>query len=451
MARVTYDLKIYDGTLTPKLNIPGVTKVTVKRKLEEPSEIEIILPTYENLPRKSIKFGDKIVWKRGYDDENETVFIGYVTEMTEEQPYTIRGKDILYFIFRNTNTVPPVFRRTDSLLYINEFFSELLKDPSHKTRIKVDWTLKNNFFPMTRLFYTYGTPSYKFYFDRLKLITIPRINYYMDFNDEEEEVLTFFEDLNLVAIPRVTISDNNIISKSLKLKKQVQKNIRVFVYQVSPYTDYNDEGRKKYDYNVTMYPPRGFNYTLKQKTDFPSIYEIVETASNVVVNTTVDLAKSPLDLTLVATDLDRDASMRLYAVKKENEKEIVTTGLLNPDTLEVEIVEFYLKVSDVKRLRDNAIEKERDPLTGEERGRFNPKDYAIEQWKKLTLFNGLVGGEFTIFGKPLVKPGDKIDLILTNLEEYHFGQYVSEVEDITYQGIKQKITLRERDINESAS
>lgn len=448
MAEVTYELTIWEGSDKPKIRIPAVTKVIVRRSIKKPSSIEIILPTFENLPSEVIKFGDKIVWKRGYDGENDTVFIGYVTSINDSQPYTIQGKDILFFIYRNTTTIP-TYLRGENISTIENFLKQILIDPSGKINLNIEWDLDKYVFINKNFILGGGSPSYKFFFDKIREFTYPAVNYYIKYDENDNEILYFYEDLNFTEIPTYTISDNNIIEKSLNLKKVVEKKVRVFVYEVD-----QDPDSLRYNHNVTVYPPRGFNYILRRNNIDPYKYEIVNVKTHEVVETTADSVnkvskKSTNKYSKSYTDSDVERIRKEYNKTRKTDNfgndVIFQQGFLDFSLLEEEVHEFYLKVSDIDKIKKDIGSTFQSPS-----GTFARDEYAKDRWKKLILFNGLIGGDFTIFGRPTLSPGDKINIILFRTEEYYFGQYVESIEDVTHKGIKQKIKLRERDKNEFA-
>lgn len=74
---------------------PVIQKATLESSREIPTDtLTIELPKYRNLNKDSILIGDRVTWKAGYEKyglKNE--FVGFVTEIKDEIPFTIICKD----------------------------------------------------------------------------------------------------------------------------------------------------------------------------------------------------------------------------------------------------------------------------------------------------------------------------------------------------------------------
>ncbi len=212
--KVCYKLTVYSNKGKPKIEIPRVTSVKVTSYINKPSEIEIALPFYENLEKEHIKLGDKIVWQRGYDDELETIFVGYVKFMSEEQPYVIKAYDKLYYIFRQVY---------DSGIDSSISVERLIKSLFAGTDLNIDWRITES----VNVKQSYSYVSYKKLIDGLLNLYPFDVIYYFEF-DGEKETLVFEKDLQ--DSNTITITDDMILAKSIRLKKQNKRKVKATVY-----------------------------------------------------------------------------------------------------------------------------------------------------------------------------------------------------------------------------
>ena len=78
-----------------KKRFPVIQKAILESSREIPTDVLTIeLPKYRNLQKDSINIGDRVIWKAGYSKYKiKEEFVGFVTEIKTNPPFTIICKD----------------------------------------------------------------------------------------------------------------------------------------------------------------------------------------------------------------------------------------------------------------------------------------------------------------------------------------------------------------------
>lgn len=405
---VTYELKVYGKNNEPKFDLPKVVEAKVTRQLNEPTRLDLVLPVYSNLYENYLKVGDKIIWKRGYDGENQTLFIGYIRDINDVQPFQIIAYDKLYSIRRQWRKKSPT--NPDSPLIISEYLKYILSplvDGGVKIR-GIDLPLVNKYVQNTWNYLTLGALLREYVESLIGIDTLSKIEY--SENDKEVYVLES-DKLGL----KDSYSTMTIVTDEGKIK---------------PYQIYNNDVLTYLNTFTDIYDNQIILGTSDLKYNEEKIVQVIAHLEHEVME--FDLKTGEYK---IQTTESYPSEIGNYGVTYDEYGNAIpnygTNSYLEEDEITFELIEKYYKDSQYDR-------KDLLPLA---------KEIYIQE----TANNGKVGGKFTMLGSseqygiPKIEPNRQINVHMIRQGKFYGGLHVGKVIDTVKNGIKQEVYIRTND------
>jgi hypothetical protein len=405
---VTYEIKVYGKNNEPKFDLPKVVEAKVTKTLNEPTRLDLVLPIYSNLYENYLKVGDKIVWKRGYDGENQTLFIGYIRDINDVQPFNIVAYDKLYSIRRQWRKKSP--SNPNSPLKVDEYLKYILSplvDGGIKIR-GIDLPQLNKYVKNTWDYLTLGALLREYVENLIGINTLSKIEY--SENDQEIYVLE---------------SDKLGLKDAYSTMTVVTNEGKIIPYQI-----YENDVVTYLNTFIDIYDNQIILGTSDLKYNEQKIVQVICHLQHEVME--FDLKTGEYK---IQTTVSYPSEVGNYGVTYDEYGNPIpnygTNSYLEEDEITFELIEKYYKDSQYDRI-------DLLPLA---------KEIYIQE----TANNGKVGGKFLMLGSseqygiPKIEPNRQINVHMTRQGKFYGGLHVGKVIDTVKNGIKQEVYIRTND------